>query len=398
MVAVPTSNSYSAPPGATRVRAGRAAPGAPPVFSSVVETSTGVNAPINALGQTLILALHGSGNNMTGLTGTRVLNATLDPSQAYLGDTTFLWHEVKGGVILGNSCIRVWPWDHQPDNVALRRESYWMGWTDGPDVGQLRLYTERRLDALMERIAADPRYSSTKRVMEGASMGGWGTMTYGIRRAHMFPALYPVTCRWRYCEVAGRVRIPSWTVGITPSYAVGSAPMLVAEDGGYSAAVHMDHVAWVANAAHEIPWIGWTVGRQDGYMPFQDHVDAVAALRATGRGFAFAWNDGAHGTGPNAGVIVASYPYGTFELGKGYPVFSEHSLDQDPAVDLAGGINLNLSFRNVVETAGTWSCQVTSIAAACTVKVKPKSPIYLGNPAPQLVTIPAANTWVTVSF
>lgn len=400
-MANPSGNVYSVAAATTVVRLGVPEPPPTPVFLTVNQQSTGANAPLSTAGQTLVLSLHGSGNNLTALTGTRIMQAGLNPSSpwgAYQGDTAFLWHEVKGGTIAGNTAMVVWPWDRQPDNGANRRESFWMGWTDGPDAGRLRLYTERRLDALVARLAADPRISATKRVITGGSMGGWGTLSYGIRRPSVFPAIYPDRPRWRFCETAGSVRIPSWAVAITPAYTTGAAPLLTVDDGGYSAATHLDHIAWVADTNKAVPWIGWCVGKNDGYMPFQDHIDAVAALRAAGRGFAFYWNSGDHSTGSQIFQITASYPHGTFELGKGYPVFIEHSLDGNPATDAVGGINVGLSFRNVVETAGTWQCQVTHIASACTVKVKPKSPIYTGNPAPQLVNIPAPNAWVTVSF
>lgn len=401
-MATPTADSYSALSGASTVRCGMPDPPAGPVmFDSVVELSTGANAPLWTTAQTLIVSLHGSGNNLTGLTGTRIMSAALNasnPHGAYLTDTEFHWHEQKAGTLYSNTAFRLWPADRQPDNGLNRRESYWLGWTDGPDAGQLRLYTEKRLDAMVERYLTDTRVSATKRVLDGGSMGAWGTMTYGIRRPHIFPAIYPDRPRWRSSVTAGNVTIPSWTVAVAPTYSFAAAPLLCADDGGTSAAAHLNHIDYVANTANAIPWIGWTVGRLDGYMPFQDHIDAVAAMRAAGRGFCFLWNNGNHGTGPSPFSITNSYPYGIFELGKGYPVFSEHSLDQDPSVDLVGGINQNLSFRSVTETTGTWSCQVTNVSAACTVKVKPKSSIYTGNPTPQLVTIPAANSWVTVSF
>jgi hypothetical protein len=59
--------------------------------------------------------------------------------------------------------------------------------------------------------------------------------------------------------------------------------------------------------------------------------------------------------------IFASYPYGTFEIGRGYPLFTSFSRDKNPNVDIAGGINIGLSFRNVVESASGWSCEITCI-------------------------------------
>lgn len=397
-MATPTADTYTAPTGTTLVRCGVPVPPATPVFDSVVQLSTGANAPLSNTGQTLVVQLHGSGTDLGVLVGPEIAEGTLNPAYAYLTDTTFRWYKTKGGLINGNQVFVAYPWDHAPNNGATRRESYWLGYTEAPTSGEMRLRTEERLDAMMALLAADPRVSATKRVLSGGSMGAFGTLTYGIRRPHMFAALYPSRPRWRNAFTAGTIELPSWTNPTRQIYAVGSSPTLAAESGGGTVAAHLDITSYVGNTANAVPWVGWCIGRLDGNMPFADHVDAVAALRAAGRGFAFYWNNGTHSSGDVLSQITRSYPYGTFQLGQGYPVFSEHSLDQDPAVDLIGGINCGLSFRNVAETSGTWSCQVTSVDAACTVKVKPKSPIYTGNPAAQLVTIPAANAWVTVSF
>ena len=404
--ATPTADVYSANSGAT-VRGGRAAPVAPPPgFASVNLVSS---VPYTTPDQSMVLQLHGSGTAQT----TNGLNYQAACSSDLSYDTTnvFNWAMVRGGV--DNSGARVtmvYPWDRQLPNYAsgFIRESFWEGWVDSsPNVaanantGKFCLYTEQRLDAMLAWIEANQaaNLSATKRYLTGGSMGGWGSMTYGVRRAAKFAAIYASRPRWRWSETAGGVSGMSWLDAIH-RYPDGTSPALWdrASPAG-TLQSHNDIIAYASNTANTMPWVGWSCGRNDGYMPFQDHIDAVAAMRAAGRGFCFAWNDGTHGatTGLDS-AILTSYPYGAFELGKGYPVFSEHSLDGNPAVDLTGGINYGLSFRNVVETSGTWSCQVMHNASACTVKVKPKSSIYTGNPSPQLVTIPGANTWVTVTF
>jgi len=407
-MATPTADSYTAASGAT-VRGGRAAPVAPPPgFSSVNIVSTDSVVPFTTPDQTMVLQLHGSGTAQT----TSGINCSAACSSDLSYDTTnvFNFALVRGGVDSSGARITmVYPHDRQlpPYASGAIRESLWLGWIDSsPNVasnantGKLCLYTEQRLDAMLAWIEANQaaNLSPTKRYLTGGSMGGWGTMTYGVRRADKFAALYPSRPRWRSSETAGAVAVFSWATAIQ-RYLFGASPALWdrASPAG-TVQSHLDIIAYASNTANTMPWVGWCVGRNDGYMPFQDHIDAVAAMRATGRGFAFVWNDGNHGSGDILSQITASYPYGMFELGKGYPVFSEHSLDGNPAVDLTGGINAGLSFRNVTESAGAWSCQVTHISSACTVKVKPKSPIYTGNPTPQLVTIPGANTWVTVSF
>lgn len=311
-------------------------------------------------------------------------------------DNTYGW-AIRGV----SGTVRVFPWDRQyPNRGANPRQSYHCGWTHGPDSPQVfHLYTERRMDALMQWIDSNvPNISATKRMMIGNSMGAWGTMTYGIRRPNKFAALYPSRPRVRYCSWgAPWVQVADWD-SAQIGYESWNTPAIDPKDGGGTVWEHQHIIGYVENVTNDIPWLGVTIGRQDGYMPWQDHVDFIAALRATKRGFAYSWNDGNHSGYPSDGTITNSYPYGIFELGKGYPLFTNHSLDANPSVDLVGGINLGLTFRNVVETSSAWSCEVTHISSACTVTVEPKSKTFTAAVAPQNITIPAANSWVSVSF
>lgn len=376
-------------------------------FASVTLDTTDANAPSATANQVVIVELHGSGTAAPSV-GAKYIADMTTGGLGYSTDTTFRFALANGGTIAGRPVCMVRPWDRQGvhSDGTTRRESYWMGWTDGPDAGEMRLYTEHRLDRMIEWVEANQaNLSATRWVLTGGSMGGWGTMTYGIRRPDIFPGLWGDRPRWRSCETDGSVRIPSWTTVITPAYTFAAAPDLVADDGAISTADHMDIIAYVSNTANDVPWIGWHIGTNDGYMPWQDHVDAIAALRTAGRGFAVYWNADIHSVNNyRAAEITGSYPMGLFERGVGYPVFSEFSLDDDPATDAVGGINVGLTFRNVVETSSTWSCEVsypgtiTRSPQACTVKVKPKSYIYTGNPTAQSVSVPAAAGWVTVSF
>ncbi|MEH6434292.1 alpha/beta hydrolase-fold protein [Massilia sp. DD77] len=269
--------------------------------------------------------------------------------------------------------------------------------------GFVHLTTENRYDALLDWMDANlQQYNQSRRVAWGGSMGAWGVVTYCLRRPTRFAAVYSDRPRFRYGFDWGNSVVTDWS---SASAAHGwvdvpynSAPQIAPEDGGGSSAVYGDMIAHVGNPNNKIPWLGCCLGRNDGYGEFQDLVDFVAACRATGRGFACYWNDGDHSTGSQMARITQSYPIGTFKIGEGYPLFTEHSLDQDPAVDLVGGINIGLSFKNVVETANGWACEVTNVTAACTVKVKPISDVFAANVPAKLVTIPAANTWVYVEF
>ena len=93
-----------------------------------------------------------------------------------------------------------------------------------------------------------------------------------------------------------------------------------------------------------------------------------------------------------------SYYPGLFEIGVGYPLLTNNSGDGNPATDDTGGINLGFKWRNVVESAGGWSCEITNILGARTVTVEPISPVFATSVTPQNISIPAANSWVSVSF
>lgn len=355
-------------------------------FDSVTALTTGTTDPTN---MSLVLQLHGSGGqNYT--TGKR-FEAMCSGPLAYGTYNKFLFSSAF--LQTGVYCVR--PIDAGPAG-GQSLQSNWLGYYMMPDA-VVRLITEHKLDALMDWVIVNIPHLAKKQYLQGGSMGAWGTITYGLRRPHYFAAIYPDRPRWRYAS-PGKVAIVNFTDSTGTQVNVATAPFLAPEDGGVRFSDYVNMIAYVSDTTKKIPWVGWCIGRGDGYSPFDDHIDAVAAMRAAKRGFAFAWNNGDHSGGSIPSEIFKSYPYGLFELSKGYPLFTEHSLDQDPSVDLVGGINIGLSFKNVIETVNGWSCQVTSVVGPCTVKVEPISDIFKAAVTPQLATIPAANSWVTVSF
>lgn len=382
-------DSYSTSTGGT-IFGGLPSDDSPHFDSAFVYEEYANGLPGNTSSKVLVLDLHGSGSS--NLTAGRQYHGVCSGLMAY-GDETI----AKFSTVLDtNPAIVKLRLADRYINNGVPRESAWLGFTN---IGttDYTLITQRRLEALMSWAETNLQYLPNKTCVRGGSMGGWGTMTFGLRRPHIFAALYPDRPRWRYTNIVGNVAVANWNAGFQET-AVGNAPNLRAEDGGGSINNIFDCIAYVSNTANKIPWIGWCVGRQDGFTQFSDHIAAVNAMRAAKRGFAFAWNNGNHSGGSIPTQITNSYNYGTFEVGKGYPLFTNHSDDQDPEVDLVGGINLNLKFRNVVESNGSWSCEITSIAGTRTVDVEPISDIFTATVAPKNILIPEANTWVPVTF
>lgn len=384
----PQGDSYSCASGG-RIAAGRFAD----QLGAVSIASTDATAPVNTPGQILALSLHGSsGSNST--TGTQY-RAAVSGNLAYPGNTVYSFGMSKGAQ--ANVTLLYPVMRYYNETLGNYHEDFWTGFRNMP-TGDVRLISEHRLNALVNWAKATQTNIDWSRfVLTGGSMGGWGTLTYGIRRAHLFPAIYPDRPRWSNNGGVGWVDVADFNAGYS-GWPVSTPLLLTPEDGGTSYADHLNIIAYVSNTANKVPWVGWCIGRQDGFASFDDSIAAVNAMRAAKRGFAFEWNNGNHGSGPWLDNILASYPFGTFQLGKGYPLFTNHSGDQDPNVDLVGGINLGLSFRNVVESASSWSCEVTSILGARTVTVEPISDVFRAAVTPQNITIPGANYWVPVTF
>lgn len=380
------------------VHGGRNRPLPPPAAFDSIALTDGADVPWSAQnGRPFVVNLHGSsGSNSS---NGRQYRAQVGGPLAFEGFTEFGFSIVPGyrtinGATVYHLLLRpIDKWTYNGTN----RESMHVGFKRAAD-GRVYLTTERRYDAMIAWAGTNlTQYDHNARVCEGGSMGGWGTISYAVRRHAMFAALYPDRPRWRYGYNVGEVAVSTLENGWSAA-TVANSPRLADADGGTSYAAHLDLIAYISNPANKVRPILWCCGRNDGYVPFSEQIAAVDALRATGRMFAFAWNDGNHSTGSIMSQLLASYPYGTFLRDRGYPVFTEHSLDQDPKVDLTGGINIGLSFRNVTENGIRWSCEVTNISSACTVKVKPWSEKFAADVAPKLVTIPAAGTWVAVEF
>lgn len=387
------NDSYSIASGAD-LWAGR---NAPSDLTGIYIASESTELPATSADQTLLLFLHSSGgaNYSTGRQYRAVGSARL----SHLDFTEIAWSTRNGGSALGKNIMQLRPVDYYGTrDGGFIRESRWLGFTSAGESG-VRLITERRVDALVEWANAHLPISATRRCVAGGSMGAWGCITYALRRPEMFAAVYADRPRWRWTNYSAQTfSVYDWNDGSLP-YSAATAPSIASADGGGSVYDRrINSIGFVSNTANKVPWIGWCIGRNDGFAFFEDQIDAVNALRAARRGFAFAWNDGNHTTGSILSQITDSYPYGLFELGKGYPLFEQCSLDQDPTVDLVGGINIGLTFRNVVESSSGWSCEVTHISSACTVNVSPISDVFTSTVTPQTINIPAANVWVPVSF
>jgi hypothetical protein len=356
------------------------------LFKDVSVVSTGSFPATSTTGQRMEMSLHASGG-ANFIFGTRY-QAICTSSMSYEEDETFIFHVQDGSPNSTPDYVLVRPVDIAPDGPGGTMETLWFGYAHGPGLETAHPYTEEKLDALYRWVIANhSQISPTKVTLSGTSMGGWGGLSYGLRRPEMYAAIFVLLPRWKATTLA------DYETG----FATTPPPGILMSDTGEPFATRMNMIAHVADTDNQIPFLAWAIGKNDAFSPFQDHIDAVAALRSANRAFVFSWNNGNHSDGANAyPAITATYSPADFELGVGYPIFSNSSLDDDPSTDLVGGINLGFRWRSVVESASSWSCEVSNDLGAVTVDVSPRSDIYLDG-GTETVVIPAG-TWVAVAF
>lgn len=320
----------------------------------------------------------------------------------------FKFYVYNSGGYSGAPQIQVGPIDLVLRN-GVGMETLWFGWIP-PGQTDVQPYTWQTLDAIDDWTHSNhPQASLTKCSYDGNSMGGWCAAQWALftRRANgspRFAAVWGLQSRWRAAETV------NWGTGqrvIAPN----------ANVVGYGKTLSQMHdvVTRVGDTSIPLPFFLGTINTNDEFSPWTDYKAGIAAMRARNRsplitnatrnGYAFAWEPGIHGAsaGPYPGALIvalsSAYDQRNFELGVGYPCFDNSSRDDDPEATPSGRrfINAGFKWRNVVESAGAWSCEVSNTLGATTVDALPRSDIFAATVAAQTVTIPAG-TWVPVTF
>ena len=252
-------------------------------------------------------------------------------------------------------------------------QSLWFGYYVVPQWSTERAprayaFTERRLlwmvDWAQQHYKADPE----RVYVSGQSMGGWGTATFALRHPERFAAVFPLLPRFR------QHLVPS----LTPLKR-GERPLM--EDGKTEYFERMDMVRFVGEHRADLPFIGWSIGRRDGYATFGQQVEMVKALTAARHGFAFAWNNGGHSAGTKPiEEIYKYYPPGRFRRNLSYPAFTRSSIDDDlgdgdPARGvMEGGVNLGFVWKDPLDEPDRWAVTFSNVLARdpMTVDVTPR--------------------------
>ncbi|HUU27709.1 MAG TPA: alpha/beta hydrolase-fold protein [archaeon] len=317
--------------------------------------------PGSAEGLPAIFSLHGRGGSepQTWLAfGTREMG--------WREGLPFKFHAVlKEGHLLIAPTDRTWvcrtlleSWDAR-DHFSPAIDTFWYGYNDriydrdSMLSGTPTNFTERRnlwiLSWAQEYFRCDP----ARIVLEGGSMGGCGTLSWGLRHPELFSALMAAVPLVGYFD-------QEWG-GSEKRLTPFCGPLDRRDSEGTILRQRMDSRTVLADALEkgiDLPFLVISNGRQDGSIPWRPNPRYYRALNESRQGFIAGWDNGVH-----SNCMDHADPWFKnwqdpeyllrFSLKESFPALSNFSLNDNPGNgepadgDLTGYINFGLEWKEI---------------------------------------------------
>lgn len=285
------------------------------------------------------------------------------------GDATMGWREglpFKFSVRISNEEVVVQPtdraWINRPhaeasDSGTPAIWTFWYGYNsriydraamaDGVPTN----YTERRnlwiLRWVSKRYETDPN----RWYCSGSSMGGCGTISFGLRHPELFAACHAHVPIVSYTYLgrgsASRLEPSCWIGHISPD---------LKSDEGVPLLERMDGTRFVTETKADLPLLFLVNGRQDGSIPWENNPPFYRALNAARQGFAAYWDNGTHSTAGNDApedVKAWRQRFRRVRLDQSYPAFANTSSDRNCGNgapddgDLIGWMNRGMDWKDI---------------------------------------------------
>ena len=215
-------------------------------------------------------------------------------------------------------------------------------------------YTERRNLWILDWVRRYYKPDPNRGYCSGSSMGGCGTVSFGLHHSEIFAALHaevPIVS-YTYLGTIGRpaaerLEQSCWTGRVTPQLKTNE---------GVSLLDRLNGAKFVREAKGDLPFLFMINGRKDGSIPWENNPPFYKALTDARQGFAAFWDDGTHETcGRDAPADVKAWTrrFRKFRLDQSFPAFTHTSSDRNPGNgqpdngDTIGWINRGMNWKDV---------------------------------------------------
>ncbi|MEW6355981.1 MAG: alpha/beta hydrolase-fold protein [Planctomycetota bacterium] len=316
-------------------------------------------------GKALSLSLHGKGG------------VVANSEYLLFGDETMGWRrglpfkfsvQVSGDQVLIRPTDRVWI-GRPGDSGAPATWTFWYGYSSKVyDAAQMEKgiatnYTEHRLLWIVKWVREHYQTDPNASYVSGSSMGGCGSISFGLRHPEIFAALHARVPIYSYTNPpsgsASRLVTLCWTGPITKE---------VKTNEGIPLLDRMNGAKLVTEATGDLPYIFATNGRKDASIPWENNPPFYRACNEARQGCAFWWDDGIHPTaGKDAPEDVHQWEaaFKRFRLDQSYPAFSNTSANKDPGDgdptkgDIIGWINRGMEWKDLEDKPNEYAITIT---------------------------------------
>ena len=367
-------------------------------------------------GKPLSLSLHGK----SGVVANAEYLAFGDEALGWRAGLPFKFSAAVGAdEVLVRPTDRVWinrPHGEATDGGAPAIWTFWYGYNSKiydrtqMATGTPTNYTERRLLWILDFVERHYGTDPQRRYCSGSSMGGCGTISFGLRHPELFAALHAhvpiVSYTYLGTSSAKRLEPCCWT---------GTIGDDVRASDGLPLLERMNGERLVRETKGDLPPLSMVHGRRDGSIPWQNNPPFYAALAAARQSYTVYWDDGTHPTaGQNAPADVADWKQRLrrFKLNESYPAFANVSTNRDAGDgsptdgDIVGWHNRGLDWNDIVDTpeqyaitlsaddlgSGLPVCADVTLRRVQWFKMTPgeRLNVQVGDAAPTAVTVDAA--------
>ena len=295
-----------------------------------------------------------------------------DSEYLVFGDETMGWREgipfkfsvrVQGDEVVVRPTDRVWinrPHVEASDGGTCAIWTFWYGYNSHiydrslMGSGIPTNYTERRNLWMLDWVRAHYQPDTNRWYCSGSSMGGCGTVSFGLRHPELFAACHahvPIVS-YTYLGTASAHRLE-------PSCWTGPISADLKTNEGVPLLDRMNGTKFVAETHDDLPFLFLINGRQDGSIPWQNNPPFYKMLSETRQGFAVYWDNGTHATcGKDAPEDVKAWTqrFRQFRLDQSYPAFTNASCNRNPGNgapengDIIGWINRGMDWKDIEDT------------------------------------------------